>query len=312
MRALALGLVASITGCSCKGETGATSRLAASPAPMAKAPAGGFCTHCSAPTTPGSLFNDAIREASGIVASALHPGLFYVHDDSGGRARFYAIDESGGDKGSFDVLGATNVDWEDAARGPCGETWCLYFGDIGGGKSKERHDVVIYRVHEPAEVGPGPHSVTSEAMRFAYLDGAFDAETLLVHPNTGAITVVTKVKSGSSSIYEAVPPFSSDKITPLAKVGEVAATRGSPRFTGGAVHPAGLGVLLRTYTDVFFYAMQPEQSVGRALSGAPCVLVGPKEEHGEAIAWLPSGDGFVTVSEGENAPVWVAQCATTP
>jgi hypothetical protein len=92
------------------------------------------------------------------------------------------------------------------------------------------------------------------------------------------------------------------------------APAGSPRFTGGDVSPNGTGFLLRTYTHVFFVPMAKDQSVAAALSAPLCSLPVAREEQGEAIAWLRSGDGFLTTSEGVGAPLNVVHCsvATPP
>jgi len=261
----------------------------------------------------GSLVHRDIDEASGMVASAAHAGVFYVHNDSGDRARFFAIDASGADRGTFDVVGAENVDWEDAARGPCGGATCLYFGDIGGGSSKARAEITVYRVPEPTTVGPalgpGPHSVTAEAFPLVYPDGAHDAETLLVHPQTGVVTIVTKEKAGPSTIYELPMPLTPLVRATLVKIAQLTVPCGSPRLSGGDIHPAGLGVLIRTDTDVLYYPMASGQSAARALGGSACRLAPPREKNGESIAWTASGDGFVTLSEGARAKLHLAGCA---
>src|SRR5262249_35783673 len=77
------------------------------------------CGGCGEPTARGTIQVAAIHEASGIVASALHEDTYYVHNDSGDRARFFAVSGSGADLGTYNVSGAGAVDWEDVARGPC-------------------------------------------------------------------------------------------------------------------------------------------------------------------------------------------------
>jgi hypothetical protein len=93
------------------------------------------------------------------------------------------------------------------------------------------------------------------------------------------------------------------------KYGEITPPAGSPRFTGGAVHPAGHGALLRTPTHALFYAAVPDQSIADALVGVPCAVPIADEEQGEAITWTPGGGGYVTVSEGSHADLHVVECA---
>ena len=49
----------------------------------------------------GRVASDQIKEASGIAASHRNPGVYYVHNDNGDRARIFAIDEGGRDLGDL-------------------------------------------------------------------------------------------------------------------------------------------------------------------------------------------------------------------
>jgi hypothetical protein len=183
----------------------------------------------------------------------------------------------------------------------------LFIGDIGDNKV-ERDHVTVYRVREPSTIADA--TLTSDAFPMKYPDGPHNAETLLVHPKTGVITIVTKVKNGASGIYEAPASLTAGATSTLTKVGTIAAPAGSPLFTAGSVHPEGRGILLRTYSHVFFAPMQPEQSVADALKAPLCSLPVANEDQGEAVAWLRGGDGFVTTSEGTGAAFTRVSCAS--
>ena len=130
-------------------------------------------------------------------------------------------------------------------------------------------------------------------------------------PVTGVVTIVTKNKTGPSGVYE-LDLGAPDHRLVAKKVGEVTPPSGINRFTSGDVHPAGRGVLLRTYTNVFFYPMQPTQSVAEALAAAPCEPPAPIEPQGEAIAWLASGDGYVTSTEAKHPEISLVACGGAP
>lgn len=268
------------------------------------------CPACGEAATWGELRGADVDECSGAVAGATHPDVLYVHNDSGDSARFFAIGVDGVPRGEFDVSGAGAVDWEDVARGPCssGGGSCLYLGDIGD-NDKARADYAIYEVEEPAQIGAGKHSAMATAIPFKYPDGSHDAETLLVHPMTGVITVVTKVDKKSSTIYELPRPITPGATATLVVAGSIDPPVGSSRVTGGDVHPEGLGVLLRTHSDVFFFAMAQDQTVAQALAAPPCLLPAADEDQGEAIAWLPGGWDYVTLGEGVGAPIHGVSCA---
>ena len=267
-----------------------------------------YCTLCV--LGEGSpIANPAIDEASGIVASAEHAGIYFLHNDSGDSARFFAIDDGGADRGEFAIEGGTHSDYEDMARGPCSAGSCLYIGDIGD--NDEAISIhTLYRVAEPTTIGPGTHTTLPNQLKFQYPDAAHNAQTLLVHPITGEIAVVQTVQTGPSAIYGAGGAWQSGQVITLAKLGEITPPEGSQEIGGGDVHPAGHGILIRTFTHVYYYrSAGPREPLATTLSGTPCVLPVAAEPKGEAVAWTAAGDGYVTVSEGTAAPINHVVCS---
>src|SRR5207247_1030146 len=92
----------------------------------------------------------------------------------------------------FDLGGATNVDWEDIAVGPCSSGTCVFLGDTGD-NDMNRTQYAVYRVAEPDPAAGAKQMVPSTRLPFVYPDGPHNAEALLVHPTTGDVYVVTKV-----------------------------------------------------------------------------------------------------------------------
>ncbi|WP_438019104.1 hypothetical protein WMF18_08580 [Sorangium sp. So ce315] len=266
------------------------------------------CPRCAAPARIGTLPRGDIDECSGVVASGLHPDVLYVHNDHGDEPRFFAIGLGGALQSEVAVAGAAAIDWEDIARGPCrtGGGSCLFLADIGDNDG-ERGSYAIYGVREPDTLG-GARASTAEVFVFSYPDGSHDAETLLIHPVTGAITIVTKVNKNSSRIFELPALPAPGEAATLIAAGSIEPPSGSERITGGDVHPDGTGVLLRTSTRVFYYPMAADQTVAQALADAPCALPSPDEEQAEAIAWLPGGWDYVTIGEGKQAPIHRVSC----
>jgi hypothetical protein len=269
--------------------------------------AAAMCPVCSTPKATGTLADPALNETSGVVASAAHPGVFWIHNDSGDTARFFAIDAGGNRLATITVDGAGAVDWEDIARGPCPTGTCLYLADIGDNQLA-RTSYTIYRVPEPATIADA--TVTAEAFPFTYPDGAHNAETLLVHPTTGAVTVVTKVFVAASSIYELPLPLTPGTPAVMKLAGTVKPPSGSVFFTGGDVHPSGKGVLLRTYSALHHYPLSPTDTVAAALSRTPCAMPVASEMQGEAVGFLADGMGYVTVSEGVGAALNRVDCSS--
>lgn len=267
------------------------------------------CPRCAGVTQVGALPRGDIDECSGVVASGLHPDVLYVHNDHGDDPRFFAIGLGGALRAEVTLAGAAAIDWEDVARGPCrtGGGSCLFLADIGDNDG-ERDRYAVYSVQEPDTLGGAPRASTAEVFVLSYPDGRHDAETLLIHPTTGALTLVTKVNEGRSGIYELPALPAAGASATLVRAGSIEPPAGDARFTGGDVRPDGTGVLLRTSSHVFYYPMTPDQTVAQALAGPPCVLPSADEEQAEAIAWVPGGWDYVTIGEGKEEPIHRVSC----
>jgi hypothetical protein len=101
------------------------------------------------PTTvlAGRLGNKSLDEASGIVRSQRHSGVYWLVNDSG-KPRLHAIDSTGRNLGRVKISNAKNVDWEDIASFSLDGKPYLLVADIGDNDSRRR-DVTVYVVEEP-------------------------------------------------------------------------------------------------------------------------------------------------------------------
>jgi hypothetical protein len=254
-------------------------------------------------STAGNIANVEITEASGIAASRIHDGVYYVHNDSGGAPRFFAIDAAGTDLGSYIVGAAAAVDWEDIATGPCDDSLgesCIYIGDIGD-NAEARGSYTIYRVREPSSITPSGGNITGDTFTFTYPDGSHNAEALIADPSSGQLFIVTKT-SGVPGIYRFPTPLTSG--VAVERVGDVAISTGSTLVTGGSAHDSG--VLLRTFSNVILYD-QGSDIVSR-LTSEGCAVSVPGELQGEAVEWVRGGSAYMTVAEGQNPPLYEMRC----
>ena len=162
------------------------------------------------PQIVGRIESAEITESSGIVASRCNEGVFWTHNDSGDDAFIYAINAKGEKLGTFKVSGAKNNDWEDIATIKNEKSECiLYLGDIGNNE-RLKTEMTIYRVREPkvsetdkTSSQKNPRMTeAAEAIKFDYPDGRHDAETLLVHPQTGDVYVLSKTLTSASGVYK--------------------------------------------------------------------------------------------------------------
>lgn len=262
--------------------------------------AGRICPDVKPATDAGKLAHPELSEASGLVESRVHPGLLWIHNDSGDSARLFAVSRQGEDRGVLTVKDADNSDWEDIAIGPgpkAGKSY-LFIGDIGDNERK-RDKVQIYRFGEPDVDAQGKlveTSVSADRITVEYADGPRDAETLLADPLTGDLYIVEKGFLGGGVYRIAAPGKGSSKVTAtrVASVDLVLST-------GGDVLPAGDGLAIRTYTGVSYWPRDPAKPLETAFESDPCALELGAETQGEALGFFGDGKGYLTVSEGAEA-----------
>ncbi len=225
-------------------------------------------------------------------------GVLYVHEDSGSTAIVTGLDATTGKVvGRYD-LGVDARDGEDVAEGPEG----LYVADIGDNSSTRDRGLLVHVLPDPTTAKAPP----TRSVRLTYEDGPRDAETLLVHPRTGQVLVVTKF---AALVLAAPQPFGPGVLT---RVGQLrigfTGTAGGPEragpaaqvlVTGGDVSPDGRRVVIRTYTDAYVYEVP-----GDDLAATPTVIPLPTAPQGEAITWTPDGTALVTAGEGIGTPVY--------
>ena len=277
----------------------------------------GRCLSFAAPTQVGQVQDSLLLEASGLVASRAHPGVFYTHNDSGDTARFFALEASGRPLGEFDLQGATALDWEDVAIGPSrsgGDV--LYFADIGDNSLTDstvapRGEIQIVRVREP-DVSSGQGRVQQnvadwERIRFTYPDRPHDAETLIADPAGDRLWILTKESSGRASVFSAPAGAPAESLTVLEKLGELElGSCGDTRITSGDISGDGQLVLVRTYGSVLLWARPAGTSFMDALLPSPRRLLTPNELQGEAIAFSADAREWFTLGEGAFAPIFRA------
>jgi hypothetical protein len=265
------------------------------------------------PRTTGKIASKDITESSGITASKCQPGVFWTHNDSGDDAFIFAIDEKGDDLGTWRVKNSENLDWEDIAefRDPSG-TCFIYIGEIGDNKV-QRPVHAVYRVAEPAisDISKGTNienALSTERaaqMKFSYPDRNYNAETLMVHPVTGDIYVLTKRFDGPSGIYKMKPAFGSDSVTVAEKLGELAVPNVPNGYlTGGDISSDGQHVAVCDYTAAYELTL-PASSISfdDIWKQTPIMIDRGELEQGEAVGYTTDGNSLILTSEKKHSPV---------
>jgi len=241
-----------------------------------------------------------VDESSGLAAARQRQGVYFTHGDAGGDPVLYAVDLDGHYLGSHLVRGTSLVDWEDVAAGPCpddGEP-CLYVGDIGDNDAL-RDTISVYVVREPEE---GEDADLVETWEGRYPDGPRDAETLLVHPCTGARYVVTKGEDATGTVYRLADEGK------LERIAELALDDDTP-ITGGSWNETGDRVVLRTRERIFAWDTSTDDAEAH-WSEAPAVVAEVDEKRGEGVAFAPDGS-LVTSDEGQPLRLHHFACEAT-
>ncbi len=132
-----------------------------------------------------------IVESSGLV---VRNGLFVTVNDSGDSGRTFVVDGGTGRTVGGATWSTEPEDIEAVAPLPGG---AVLVGDIGDNNS-ERESVTLLEVPSKR----GFEDVEPREISLSYRDGPRDAETLLVHPTTGRVYVVSKSLLGGV-LYEA-------------------------------------------------------------------------------------------------------------
>ena len=225
-----------------------------------------------------TFVGDDVYESSGLADLG---SIVYTVNDSGDDAVVYGVDPRTGETVSRTTYADEATDVEALARGVGGTLWA---GDIGDNRG-QREEVTVYRVRPEDGDRPG------RRFTLAYPDGARDAETLLVHPRSSRVFVVSKSVFGGT-VYAAPEDLAArgprNVLRPFAQVAGL--------VTDGAFFPDGRHVLLRTYETASVYTFPGFDLLG--------TLRLPSQRPGEAISVSPDGRVLIS-SEGVSTDVVV-------
>ena len=251
------------------------------------------CTRASS----GALDNTILSEISGIDRSAIYPGQFYVHNDSGGASAIYRIRQDGRFVASVELTNATANDWEDIATGPCGDEACIYVADFGN-KTADRKSFDLYTLVE------GETSPTATSFRYPN-DSSYDAGALAVNPQNGEKFVIRKTTGNANTLYEFPEGTGGNGPITLREICTFD-DLGSQQVTGADIHDSGTKILIRTYSHVYEYFASEADSP--SICGNQVRKISHDEPQGESIAYINDGHSFVTLSEGTNSLIHEFSC----
>ena len=264
----------------------------------------------------GTIREPRMAETSGAAVSRRNPGIIWTIDDSGNPPDLIATDTLGRFRADISLHGATNVDWEEVAIGPCHLASCIYIADTGD-NSESRSEVQLYRLDEPTLVPSSlvfvrSSTTTFEQLRFRYPDGPHDVEAMAVVGN-GDVLLVTKGRSHGVLVFR-IPAsaWGSTGITSAERIDSLpinASTGSGQLITGMAISPDGQRAMVRSYREIFPFALRADGTMRPLGKPTSCDILGV-EPQGEGIAFLDDRWLVLTSERGlfKAGTVFVLEC----
>ena len=235
--------------------------------------AGAFAAPAAPDADPVFTFRDRhVVESSGLVALGR---LFVTTNDSGDGGRVFVVDRSGRTVGTTSWEPEPR-DVEALAPAGAGHEWVGGNGD----NPRSRDSVSVLRV----PVGRTDQTVSPTAYELVYPDGAHDAETLLAHPRTGQLFVVSKDIFGGT-VYAAPKRLSLDRPNRLREVAHAPSIA-----TDGAFFPDGRHYVVRGYSSATVYTYPGFEAVSSFRL--------PVQQQGEGITVGPEDELYLS-TEGQ-------------
>ena len=262
----------------------------------------------------GHIKIDDLKESSGLAASECQDVL-WTHNDSGNDALIFGIGTDARPLGTWRVENAQNIDWESIASYKGSDGKCsLVIGDIGN-NDETRDQLDVYRVPEPIVSPESARSSSANplvtepaaAMTFRYPDGNNNAETLLVHPRTGDIYVVTKKESGPAGVFRLEQAFGTGTPVVGEKIADVSVPSQPERLlTDGSISADGTRVILCDLEAGYEFVLPQGAADPDAIwQQRPQVVDIGDRKQGEGVSYGRDGTSLYASSEKKDAPLFL-------
>jgi hypothetical protein len=272
-------------------------------------------TDYSGPVEAGRLAEPRNLEQSGLAVSTRTPGLLWTHNDSGGQPILFALGSDGELRGTIQVAGVANRDWEEVAAFQLdGRAW-LMAAEIGDNYAKHPQSM-LHVLAEPdaAQLNPAqPLKLTPDyTIHFTYEDGPRDCEALAVDTRERVVYLLSKrdrptrlyrlplaaapagqaaVARFVGTVWDFPQPDGMQRLSPLPAV----SLQGMP--TAMNFLPGGSGILVLTYGGVYLFPRTLGESWADTLAHEPRLLPGFLLPQAESIATTPDGAEIYLTSE---------------
>lgn len=256
----------------------------------------------SGPEKTGKLGDDRLDEASGIASSHVKNNFYWLHNDSGDKARLFLMKKDGTAAGvaSFDEL---VLDCEDIASGIGYRPGnYVYLGDIGDNHAF-RTQLAIYVFEETAlfKAAQKQDKIKHYLKTILqYPDGPKDAETLMIDPHDSLLYIVSKREKNVHVYTATLKEIFTQPVVTLHQRAVIPHTY----ITAGDISADGREILLKNYDSIFYWKRNLQEPVYETLKKPAIQLGYKKEKQGEAICFTTGNNGFITTSEGKHEPIY--------
>jgi len=245
----------------------------------------------------GQIENQLLDEVSGIASSYSSPKSLWMEEDSGNPNVISLLSGEGKFLGDVSIEHVANRDWEDMSisNGPIGGVHYIYLADIGD-NNKTNETKYVYRFAESTfnlSSTPFHNSLGSfDIISFSFPDGIKNSEAIMIDPLSKDFFVISK-ESDKAVIYAARYPQSITTSFTLEKVGTLPISK----VTAADISQDGTEILIKNYTQVFYWKRSPGQSISSTLRQTPFAIPYQVEPKGESICFASDDVGFYTTSE---------------
>ncbi len=244
----------------------------------------------------GKVTAPELNELSGLISSRTHPNCYWVHNDSGDKARIFLIDQKGKLLKILNLSGIVAVDMEDIAWMNIHGKSFLVLADIGDNRGL-RKNIKLYMLEEPQfdlldglEQDLNKDKMVVKTLRFD--DKAKDAEALFIDPLTHGCYVISKREFQSTLYFSDI--FNLDKdtdtLTPMAKFPFTF-------VTAADIASDGSQILVKNLENIYYWKRGYNETIVQAMIKPFVRLSYQSEPQGEAIGFDVEGKHFFTISE---------------
>ena len=273
------------------------------------------------PVTVGHLPVPPLDEISGLAASRRGDHLWAI-EDSGNPAALIALARGGALRGTVEVHGVANRDWEDLAAATLDGQPVLVIAEIGDNDARYETSWL----HVVPEPDPDAERVTiALSVAFRYPGGARDAEGLAVDARGRRALILSK-RDDPPALY-AVPleaseePRVAERIAPVVhlppptdfdRVDDRLYGRYRHRPTALDLSPDGRRLLVQTYKDAYLYTRDGDEPWAEALLRAPRWIDTPQLAQTEAACFGEDGRTVWVTTERHPAALVRVPAAPAP